>query len=96
MASKEDVLKQADNMAVVTISGYQIVMPVDDALKTMLNFQKAKKFERVYIPMDKRLDGESSYKYHIGGELPEVSVAILASDVYVEGLINGVRKDGNT
>ena len=96
MASKDDVLKQADNMAVLTISGYQLVMPVEDALKTMLNFQKAKKFERSYVPMDKRPNGEPSYIHYIGGALPEVSVAILSSDIYVEGIINGVRKDGNT
>ena len=91
MTSKE-ALKQSENMAVITLGGYQIVMPVDDALKTMVNFQKAKRFDKVYIPSDERVSGGPSYKYHIGGELPDINVAIISSDVYVEGIINGASK----
>ncbi len=73
-----------DNVYVLSMGGYQFVMPVEDAVIVMKHLSKAKKFDAEYIT-------GGTYKYHLGGALPSVEIKLLSADNYYEGLINGPR-----
>lgn len=83
--TNEQSLQDADNMAVVTLGGYQIILPIEEAVSTMLMFKKARRYEYSYSESHNKI-------HHIGGELPSIAVELMSIEVYTEGLINGPRK----
>lgn len=81
-----EALHEAENMALFNIGSNYLVMPLEQAVAAMMLFKKARKYEYSY--------DNSNKTHHIGGELPQIGIDIIASDVYAEGLINGARKRG--
>lgn len=82
--TNEEALKEAENMAIFHFGSTSVTMPIEQAMAAMMLFKEAKYFESRW--------GENKRTYHIGGRLPEISVELMTSEVYVEGLVNGARK----
>lgn len=74
------------NMAIIKVGYRQLVMPVEDAMAVYMMLSNAE----VYEPTYKSGKGES---IHIGGKLPEISIALLEKTKYLEGIINGPKTD---
>lgn len=82
--TNEEALKEAENMALFSFGGRSVVMPIEKAMAAMILFKEAKYYETHW--------GDSKRTHHIGGNLPEIAIEVMSSDVYVEGLVNGARK----
>jgi hypothetical protein len=84
MMTNEEALKEAENMALFSVGHTAVVMPIEKAMAAMLLFREAKYYESHWA------DGKRTH--HVGGNLPDIALEIMSSEVYVEGLVNGARK----
>jgi hypothetical protein len=78
------LLEDAENLALLNVGGNYFVMPIEQAMAVLMLFKKAKHYEYRY--------DNNAKTHYIGGELPNIEIGILSSDVYAEGIINGPRK----
>jgi len=73
-------------MAHLTLGGWgvNLCMTVEDAAAIMRLVSKARKLDTRFT--------DGAYRYHIGGDLPELVIKLLTPEQYAEGIINGEFK----
>lgn len=73
------------DLSTLTIFGYQLIMPFDDAVLLLKAIAKAEVLESEYI-------SNGNYKHWVSKKLPgTISMAPLSAAAYTEGIINGPR-----